>query len=85
MNRPIQFTVEVLEFKPTTYNIDTCRYMTWRSTLIGLEKEWLAQHCTDNGTVWDIESCWQWPGIQFNQYYIVAMNVHCLKLLLLLI
>ena len=30
--------------KPITYQIDTCRYPAWCSTLTGYGKDWLAQY-----------------------------------------
>ena len=33
------------------FNLDTCRFLAWRSELLGLGKDWLAQ-CQDNMTEW---------------------------------
>ena len=41
--------------KLVTYIIDTCRFLDWRSELIGYAKDWLAQ-CQDNATAWYIRS-----------------------------
>ena len=46
--------------KRMTYKTDTCHFLAWRSALIGLGKDWLAQ-CQDNVTKWDIGSWCQWP------------------------
>ena len=29
--------------KPITYQTDTCRFLAWRSAVIGWDKDWLAQ------------------------------------------
>ena len=34
-------------------NIDTSRFLAWRSALLGYGKNWLAQ-CQDNVSEWDI-------------------------------
>ena len=39
--------------KPTTYKIDTCRYVAWHSALLGGGKDWLA-HYQDNVTGWKL-------------------------------
>ena len=42
--------------KPQTYEIDTCRFLAWRSVLLEQGKDWLSQY-QDNETEWDIGSC----------------------------
>ena len=39
--------------KLMTYKIDTCRFLSWRSALIGQGKDLLAQY-QDNVTEWEI-------------------------------
>ena len=43
--------------KLTTYQIDTCPYLVWRSALLGLDKDWPTP-CPDNVTVWTLA-----PGV----------------------
>ena len=62
----------------TDIKIDTCHSLTWRSALLGQDKDWFAQ-CKDNVTEWDSRSwCWQ-PGVPLRQCYEVTMSAHCDK------
>ena len=59
--------------KPITYKIDTCCYLVWWSTLLGLQKNWLAQ---DNVSKCDIRLWWWRPDPPVGQHYKITTSEH---------
>ena len=66
------------QVKPMTYTIDICRFLTWHSELLALDKDWLTQ-CPDNVTEWDIGSRCQQPDFRFpHGAALLSRNEHAL-------